>query len=205
MVEAHIIPRGITDPSTIHSMKTVPRHLFVPGPLQDYAYEDRPLPIGYKQVISQPYLVGLMTQAARLSSNETVLEIGTGSGYAAAVLAQIAKDVYTIERIETFVAEASRVYKELGYSNIHVKLGDGSLGWPEHAPYDAIVATAGAPIVPEALVDQLKVGGYLVIPIGDRESQHLYRYEKLPHGKLREEFVEYVRFVPLIGEQGWPT
>jgi len=203
MVKTQILHRGITDPATVNSMSIVPRHLFVPKNLRSYAYDDCPHPIGYKQVISQPYLVGLMTQAAKLDSTSIVLEIGTGSGYAAAVLSMIAKEVYTIERISSFVENANRIYQKQGYTNIHVTLGDGTLGWPEYAPYDAIISTAGAPIVPEALKDQLKPNGRLIIPIGDRESQNLLCYQKTPEGSFMKKVLHQVRFVPLIGEQGW--
>ncbi len=203
MVEQQIAKRGIKDPATLKSMRTVPRHLFVPDHLRESAYEDRPLPIAAGQTISQPYIVGLMTEAAELKSDIDVLEIGTGSGYAAAVLSRIVKEVYTVERIPELAEKAEAAFKEAGYDNIHVKVANGTLGWPEHGPYDAILVTAGAPTAPESLIDQLKIGGRLVIPVGDSVSQQLVRYRKNVDGSLDQEILEYVRFVPLIGEEGW--
>lgn len=203
MVELQIIPRGITDSATINSMLTVPRHLFVSEHLRDFAYDDTPLKIGFRQVISQPYLVGLMTNAAELGQDSTVLEIGTGSGYAAAVLSQIAREVYTIERIPELAEGAQKVIQELGYKNVHIKIGDGSVGWPEMGPFDAIISTAGTSAIPESFYDQLKPSGRVVIPIGNYHDQYLYCYRKLSDGKYSREFLEYVRFVPLIGKEGW--
>ena len=204
MVDEHVKPRGIYDPATIDAMLSVPRHLFVPENLWEEAYQDESLPIEHGQVITQPYLVGLMTQAAELKPDSIVLDIGTGSGYTAAVLSRIAKEVYTIERIPSFTEKAQRLYDELGYSNVNTKVGDGSKGWPEKAPFDAIISTAGAPVVPKSFLDQLKEDGRLVIPIGGDAHQDLFRFCKTPDGQYTQEFLEYVRFVPLIGEEGWP-
>jgi len=203
MVDHQLIPRGIDDPATLESMSTVPRHRFVPESLRPYAYEDGPLLIGYEQTISQPYIVACMTQAAEVGPSSTVLEIGTGSGYAAAVLSLIAKEVYTIERIPGLAAEAKERFEALGYHNIHVKVSDGSLGWPEKAPFDAVIVTAGSPIVPKSLLEQLKAGGRMVIPLGDSFSQELVRIRRSLTGKDMQEYLGAVRFVPLIGEEGW--
>lgn len=203
MVQQQIIPRGVRDPATIAAMRTVPRHAFVPHDMQAHAYDDSPLPIGEGQTISQPYIVALMTESAQIDSNSVVLEIGTGSGYAAAILSQIAKEVYTVERIPELAHEAAERLTKLGYANVHVKVGDGTLGWPEHAPYDAILVTAGAPVVPHSFIPQLKLNGKVIIPVGDAMSQQLLRLHKIAEGKYASEFVEFVRFVPLIGEEGW--
>lgn len=203
MLELDLEPRGIDDAATLASMGLVPRHRFVPEDLQNYAYADGPLAIGQGQTISQPYIVALMTQSAELKPDSNVLEIGTGSGYAAAVLSRIVREVYTVERIPELAKSAEVRYRELGYGNIHVKIDDGTLGWPEHAPYDAIIVTAGAPSLPESLIEQLKPGGRMVIPVGDSLSQELIRVRKNEDGEVFREFLGHVRFVPLIGEQGW--
>lgn len=203
MVEEQLIPRGIKDLATLASMRKVPRHEFVLSEWLPSAYADNPLPIGYSQTISQPYIVGLMIQGAELDSTCSVLEVGTGSGYCAAVLSQIVQDVYTIERLSPLAEQAKGRFEKMGYHNIHVLTGDGSLGWPEHAPYDAIIVTAGAPVLPDTLVEQLKVGGRLLIPVGDECSQQLLRVRKKADGSMFREVVELVRFVPLIGEEGW--
>ena len=203
MVEGQLIPRQIFDPLTLEAMRTVPRHKFVPLDMQSYAYADGPLPIGEGQTISQPYIVALMTQSAGINKDSRVLEIGTGSGYAAAVLSRIAKEVYTIERIESLAVKAAACFQELGYSNIHTKTGDGTLGWPEEGPYDAILVTAGAPVIPSSFLNQLKDGGRVIIPVGDAVSQQLIRLLKTPQGQYSREVLEYVRFVPLIGQEGW--
>lgn len=204
MVETQIVARGIKDRATIQSMKSVPRHLFVPSSLAEEAYSDFPLPIGEGQTISQPYVVAMMTEYAEVDSSSTVLEIGTGSGYAAAVLAEIVEQVYTIERIALLTEAASARFSELGYKNIEAKTGDGTLGWPEKAPFDAVIVTAGAPVVPEKIVRQLVPGGRLVIPVGDQWSQQLLLIRKsLEDESFQEEIKQYVRFVPLIGEEGW--
>lgn len=203
MVQQQLVPRAIHDRSTLESMLHVPRHLFVPPEIVPYAYEDSPLRIGSGQTISQPFIVAQMTQSALLDPESVVLEIGTGSGYAAAVLSGVCKEVYTVERIPELAAESRKRLEGLGYSNVHVKLDDGTLGWPEHGPYDAILVTAAAPSVPQALIDQLKEGGRLVIPVGDRLSQQLLRLTRQEGGSIKQENLGPVRFVPLIGEQGW--
>lgn len=203
MVKSQILARGITDRNTLNAMRKIPRHLFVPSAMQLYAYEDGPLGIGEGQTISQPYIVALMNQMAEIHADSIVLDIGTGSGYAAAVAAATAKEVYTIERVPSLSRNAERCFAQLGYKNIHCKIGDGTKGWPEHAPYDAIIVAAGTPLIPELLLDQLKVNGTLVIPLGDRYSQVLTRFRKRSDNEIVREVGESVRFVPLIGEQGW--
>ena len=196
--------RGIRDERVLSALLKVPRHLFVPEELRDRAYVDAPLPIGEGQTISQPYIVALMTEALELDEDSRVLEIGTGSGYQAAILAEIAKEVYTVERIPALLERARRILEALGYDNIYFKLGDGTLGWEEHAPYDAIIVTAGAPEVPEPLVEQLKVGGRMVIPVGDEFSQRLLRVTKLDSsGKVKIEDLGGCVFVKLKGKHGW--
>jgi protein-L-isoaspartate(D-aspartate) O-methyltransferase len=203
MVETQLITRGIKDPSVIQAMKETPRHAFVPLEMLERVYDDGPLPIGDGQTISQPYIVALMTQEALISSSDIVLEIGTGSGYQAAVLSAIAKDVYSVERIESLSLKAQKSIKEIGIENIHFKVDDGSLGWPEQGPYDVILVTAGSPKFPKSLFSQLRVGGRLIIPIGDSILQRLVRYTKTGEDSFKEESIESVRFVPLIGEEGW--
>ncbi len=203
MVDEQIRARGIQDLSTLTSMEKVPRHLFIPEELRFAAYDDTPLPIGRGQTISQPYIVALMTEAAEVGPHAKVLEIGTGSGYAAAVLSQIVDEVYTIERIASLAERAEACFKKLDYQNIHVKVGDGSLGWLEHGPYDAILVTAGAPVVPQSLLKQLNMAGRLIIPVGEASTQHLVRFRKTSESEFSEEMLELVRFVPLIGEEGW--
>jgi protein-L-isoaspartate(D-aspartate) O-methyltransferase len=202
MVEEQLIPRGIHDPKTLAAMRKVPRHLFVEEALKNQAYGDFPLPIGRGQTISQPYIVALMTQALDLKGHESVLEIGTGSGYQAAILAQICAKVYTIERIDSLLVQARKVFDSLHYLNILTKLDDGTNGWSEYAPYDAIIVTAGGPRVPEPLLDQLADPGTLVIPVGDRGVQDLRRVTKKDE-QLTEKTIEFVRFVSLIGDHGW--
>jgi len=203
MVKTQLMPRGITDPATLESMSKVPRHLFVPEKLQDYAYDDGPLKIGYDQTISQPYIVAIMTQAAEVGPSSTVLEIGTGSGYAAAVLSKMAKEVYTVERIPELATQAEKCLYELGYDNVHVKIANGTLGWPEKGPFDAIIVTAGGPEIPESLLQQLNPNGRLIIPIGDLFGQDLVKIRKPLKGKYTTQSLGPVRFVPLIGEEGW--
>ncbi|MBW2502323.1 MAG: protein-L-isoaspartate(D-aspartate) O-methyltransferase [Deltaproteobacteria bacterium] len=202
MVGEQLIPRNIHDRATLAAMGTVPRHLFVEGAMQDQAYGDFPLPIGRGQTISQPYIVALMTQALNLKGHESVLEIGTGSGYQAAVLSRLCARVYTVERIDSLLVQARKVFDSLHYLNILTKLDDGTNGWPEHAPYDAIIVTAGGPQVPEPLLEQLADPGILVIPVGDRGMQDLRQVTK-KEGKIVEKTIEYVRFVSLIGDHGW--
>jgi protein-L-isoaspartate(D-aspartate) O-methyltransferase len=206
MVEHQLVARGVRDPAVLAAMGTVPRECFVSSGQADAAYDDGPLPIGEGQTISQPYIVAAMTEALRLQPGDRVLEIGTGSGYAAAVLAVIAADVYTIERIESLAEHARARLAELGYANVHVRYGDGSLGWPEHAPYDGIVVTAGGPDVPPSLLRQLAIGGRLVMPIGPHQRfQQLVRVVRTGEECWDREPLEEVAFVPLIGEEGWPT
>ncbi|MFA9420201.1 MAG: protein-L-isoaspartate(D-aspartate) O-methyltransferase [Gammaproteobacteria bacterium] len=204
MVEQQVASRGVGSKLVLDAMRRVPRELFVPEPLRDLAYADGPLSIGEGQTISQPYIVALMVEALCLYGGEKVLEIGTGSGYAAAVLAEIAGQVYTIERIGQLAQKAKTVLEEIGYDNVQVIEGDGTLGWPQQAPYDAIVVTAGGPEVPESLKNQLKAGGRLVIPVGaDMYNQELLRVTRVSDSEFRSENLEYVRFVPLIGAEGW--
>lgn len=202
MVREQLIPRGITDPKVLGAMRRVPRHLFIDEALWGEAYNDYPVPIGEKQTISQPYIVALMTQALKLTGTEKVLEIGTGSGYQTAVLAEIANKVYSIERIRSLSQKARRILDQLKYFNVVLKVDDGTQGWPEEAPFEAIIVTAAAPFVPVPLMDQLAVNGRLVIPVGDRFSQDLLRVTKTEEG-LKEENLGGVRFVSLIGEHGW--
>jgi protein-L-isoaspartate(D-aspartate) O-methyltransferase len=202
MVEEQLLPRGIHDPKTLEAMGKVPRHLFVEEAMKNQAYGDFPLPIGRGQTISQPFIVALMTQAMDLKGHESVLEIGTGSGYQAAILSQICEKVYTVERIDSLLVEARRVFDSQHYLNILTKLDDGTNGWPEYAPYDAIIVTAGGPKVPEPLLEQLSDPGTLVIPVGDRGVQDLRKVTKIG-GKITETTIEFVRFVSLIGDHGW--
>ena len=205
MVEAQIARRGVRDPAVLAAMAEVPREEFVPAHRAGDAYGDAPLPIGEGQTISQPYIVALMTEALRLTRGDRVLEIGTGSGYAAAVLAEIAAEVYTIERLAPLADSARHRLADLGYDTVHVQCGDGTLGWPEHAPYDAIVATAGGPEVPNALLEQLAIGGRLVMPVGaSPHEQHLVRVVRKTADDYDHEDLGAVAFVPLIGAQGWP-
>ncbi len=205
MVDRQIAGRAVRDPAVFAAMATVPRERFVPESVASLAYEDRPLPIGEGQTISQPYIVAMMTEALRLRSTDRVLEIGTGSGYAAAVLAAIAAEVYTVERLEGLAESARKRLAELGHANILVRQGDGSLGWPEHAPYDAIVVTASGPDLPTALLEQLAIGGRLVMPVGTQPgSQRLVRVERISADRYERVTLEGVVFVPLIGAQGWP-
>jgi protein-L-isoaspartate(D-aspartate) O-methyltransferase len=204
MVANQIQRRGIHDKALLSALLEVPRHLFVPEALRKHAYEDTPLSIGYDQTISQPYIVALMIQAAQLSPESIALEIGTGSGYAASVLSHLVKEVYTIERLPALAAQAQTVIKQLHLENIHIKIGDGSLGWPEKGPFNAIIATAGSPVVPQSLLNQLVLGGTLIIPVGDAISQQLLRLRKTGSEQYSREIIEWVRFVPLLGKEGWP-
>lgn len=197
MVERQIAARGVRDPRTLEAMKTVARHLFVPEALVGQAYDDHPLPIGHGQTISQPYIVAFMTEALDLEGGETVLEVGTGSGYQAAVLAEIAGHVYSIEIVPALAEEAGARLKALGYRNVEVRAGDGYRGWPEAAPFDAIIVTAAAPRVPEPLRDQLRDGGRLVLPVGD-EWQELVVITRRGD-EYEEKKVLPVRFVPMTG------
>ena len=196
--------RGIKDPRVIEAMLRVPRHAFVEEALADRAYDDRPLPIGEKQSISQPYMVALMTEALQLNGDEKVLEIGTGSGYQSAILAELARNVFSIEKIRTLATQARTILDGLQYYNVAIHVGDGTLGWSEHAPYDAIVVTAGSPSLPQPLVDQLATGGRLVIPLGDEHAQVLKRIRSSDSG-LEEEPLGECRFVKLWGKYGWAS
>jgi len=206
MVQRQIVGRGVRSEKVLNAMCKVPRERFLPQGQGVWAYDDAPLPIGDGQTISQPYIVAYMTEALALDGGEKVLEIGTGSGYAAAVLAEIAADVYTIERIDGLAIMARAVLGNLGYQNVHVRQGDGTLGWPEHAPFDGIVVTAGGPDVPDTLKDQLKIGGRLVMPIGKSTwYQELVRVTRITEAEFDTEDLVPVRFVPLIGEEGWDS
>jgi len=202
MVETQLIPRGIHDPLVLKAMGEVPREEFVPKDLRESAYGDNPLPIGEGQTISQPYIVALMTEALELKGAEKVLEIGTGSGYQAAVLAEIAGEVYSVERVAPLSEKAKQILERLGYDNIHFKVFNGTLGWPEHSPYAAIMVTAGAPEIPEPLIEQLAEGGRLIIPVGDSLGQDLLKIRKV-NGEPVTEDLGAVRFANLIGEYGW--
>ncbi|MFN3740619.1 MAG: protein-L-isoaspartate(D-aspartate) O-methyltransferase [Thermodesulfovibrionales bacterium] len=202
MVETQIILRGVKDPTVINAMLKVPRHRFVPEELMDRAYDDMALPIGEGQTISQPYMVAVMTELIEPDINHRVLEIGTGSGYQAAVLAEIVKEVYTIERVASLSERARQIVRELGYENIFFKIGDGTLGWPEEAPFDRIIVTAAAPEIPDTFVEQLKEGGIVIAPVGSRYSQVLIKGRKQKGSLITEESVPCV-FVPLVGEKGW--
>jgi protein-L-isoaspartate(D-aspartate) O-methyltransferase len=202
MVEAQLVARGIKDQRVIDAMLRVPRHLFVAEAMAAQAYSDSPLPIGEKQTISQPYMVALMSELLRLAGGEKVLEIGTGSGYQAAVLATLGARVYTVERHRPLALQARRVLDSLGMLNVNLKIGDGSDGWPEEAPFDAIMVTAGAPEIPETLLRQLAIGGRLVIPVGSQYEQILKRVTRTADGYQYEQSVG-CRFVRLVGKSGW--
>jgi len=202
MVQTQLVARGISDPKVLYAMQKVPRHLFVEEALQNQAYGDFPLPIGEQQTISQPYIVAFMTEALQLTGVEKVLEIGTGCGYQAAILAELAPEVYSIERVYSLVSRARRILESLRYFNVKIKVGDGTLGWPEEAPFDAIIVTAAAPGIPKPLLDQLAMGGRLIIPVGDRQIQSLDLVRKTPKG-LQHDYRGGCRFVKLIGNYGW--
>lgn len=203
MVERQVRAKGVADPLVLDAMLQVPRHRFVEEALQAQAYSDFPLPIGEKQTISQPYTVGLMTEALQLRGGERVLEIGTGSGYQAAVLARIAARVYTVERIPALARRARQTLDALGCHHVNVKVSDGTVGWEEEAPFDGIIVTAGAPAVPRGYLDQLAPGGRLVIPVGDRGAQLLKRFVRTGDDTFSEETLQDCRFVPLLGKDGW--
>jgi protein-L-isoaspartate(D-aspartate) O-methyltransferase len=202
MVEEQIIARGIKDAKLIAAMKKIPRHLFVEEALQSQAYSDHPLPIGEKQTISQPYMVALMTEALLLTGKEKLLEIGTGSGYQAAILAELSEKVFSVERIRSLAIRARKLLYELGYFNVEIKIFDGTFGWMEESPFDAIMVTAGSPDIPQPLIDQLSIGGRLVIPVGDALVQDLFRVTKTEEG-VKKEDLGGCRFVKLIGKYGW--
>jgi len=201
MVETQLIPRGIRNKKVIEAFLVVPREKFVPENLKESAYDDTPLPIGEGQTISQPYIVALMTELLDLKSEEKVLEIGTGSGYQAAILSEIGCEVYSVERIPALATKAGKILQQLGY-NVKIKIGDGTLGWEEYTPYDGIIVTAGGPKIPQSLLTQLKEGGRLVMPVGDMFSQDLIRITKVK-GKFIKENFGTCQFVPLKGKEGW--
>src|SRR4051794_28169957 len=204
MVQAQIALRGIRDSRLLDAMRRVPREAFVEPGFEEFAYEDGPLPIGEGQTISQPYIVALMIEAAELRPSDQVLEVGAGSGYAAAVMGQIANRVYAIERHPALGEAARRRFSRLGYDNIQLRIDDGTLGWPEAAPFDAIVVSAGGPDVPTALKQQVKVGGRLVIPVGsEARGQKLLKISRRSETEFEQEDLGDVMFVPLVGQQGW--
>jgi protein-L-isoaspartate(D-aspartate) O-methyltransferase len=205
MVETQIKARSITDLLVLKAMETIPRHLFVDEGLIDQAHSDNPLPIGEKQTISQPYIVALMTQALELKGKERILEIGTGSGYQTAILAHLADRVFSIERIAALATRARKILDQLNYYNVAIRVGDGSYGWKEEAPFDAIITTAAAPKIPRYLIEQLVVGGRLVVPVGSRDVQTLYKLTRLAEdlSQIKKEDLGGCRFVSLIGESGW--
>ena len=204
MVEEQLAARGLTDTRLLAAFRAIPRHLFVPEELQREAYADHPLPIGAGQTISQPYIVALMTHAVRLQGHERVLEIGSGSGYQTAILAQLALEVFSVERIPELAGAAAGRLEQLGVLNVHFTTGNGSLGWPEHAPFDAILLTAAAPEIPAPLLQQLADPGTLVLPIGSASSQMLVRVERR-RGQLHRTDLASCLFVPLVGQYGWPA
>jgi protein-L-isoaspartate(D-aspartate) O-methyltransferase len=204
MVQEQLAERGIADPRVLDAFRAIPREAFVPDELAPYAYADAPLPIGGGQTISQPYVVALMLEALALTGHERVLEIGTGSGYSAALLGRLAQEVFTVERLAPLAHTAEAHLERAGARNVHVRVGDGTLGWPEHAPYDGVVVAAGAPELPRALVDQLAPNGRLVIPVGANDSQVLVRATRDQSGRVHSKRMAWVRFVPLIGAGGWP-
>src|SRR6266446_2780552 len=199
MVEQQLKTRGIKDERVLAAMAKVPREEFIPVDARADAYEDGPLPIGYDQTISQPYIVAFMTEQLRPKPGDRVLEIGSGSGYQAAILAELSAEVYSIEIIEPLAKTAEATLRRLGYKNVHVKIGDGYQGWPEHAPYDAVIVTCAPDHVPRPLVEQLKEGGRIIIPVGSPDDQQLYLLEK-KDGRLQQRTVLPVRFVPMTGE-----
>ena len=205
MVDSQIKSRGIREPRLLKAMETIPRHLFVDEALRDQAYNDNPLPIDERQTISQPYIVALMTEALELKGSEKVLEIGTGSGYQTAILADLAERVFSIERIASLANGARKLLDSLNYFNVAIRVGDGSYGWKEESPYDAIIVTAGAPNIPKILVEQLAVGGRLVMPIGSRHSQVLIKLTRQSENinDVKKEDLGGCRFVDLIGDHGW--
>jgi protein-L-isoaspartate(D-aspartate) O-methyltransferase len=202
MVEEQLVSRGIHDPRVLRAMAKVPRHLFLQNELWDRAYEDHPLPIGADQTISQPYMVALMVEALELKGTEKILEVGTGSGYAAAVLGELSAEIFTIEVIKELAWKARTLLSGLGYGNVSVLGGDGTLGWEEDAPYDAIIISAAAPCIPRPLLEQLKPHGRLLFPMGEKELQTLVRIRKDTAG-IREEYLGECLFVQLKGQYGW--
>lgn len=205
MVDGQLRARGIVDQRVLKAMEKIPRHLFIDEGLVEQAYNDNPLPIDRQQTISQPYIVALMSEAMELTGKEKVLEIGSGSGYQTAILAELAERVFTIERIAALATRARKVLESLNYYNVAVRVGDGTYGWREESPFSAIMVTAGAPRVPKVLIEQLVVGGRLVIPVGNRSSQVLLKLTRLSQDPedLKQEDLGGCRFVDLIGEYGW--
>ena len=204
MLVEQLIPRGINDERVLQAMRTVPRHLFVDDAMYSCAYGDYPLPIGSGQTISQPYIVALMTQSLQLQGNEKVLEIGTGSGYQAAILSRLCEKVFTIERIDALLVRARKAFDKLHYHNIISRIDDGTTGWSSEAPFGGILVTAGGPKVPEPLIEQLADPGRMVIPVGDQFVQELRLIEKID-GRINDHIIEHVRFVNLIGTHGWDS
>ena len=202
MVKTQLIPRGISDQRVLQVMSKIHRHLFVEEALIGEAYNDHPLPIGNRQTISQPYIVALMTEALELKGTEKVLEIGTGSGYQTAILAELSKAVYTVERVAPLSMRSKSLLRELGYTHIHFKVSDGTTGWEEFSPYDVVMVAAGAPEIPRPLLDQLADGGRMVVPIGNRHSQDLIRVRR-EKNRFLEKNLGGCRFVDLIGKHGW--
>ena len=203
MVEDQIVSRGVRDPIVLAAMRKVPRHRFVSEAMQAYAYQDEPLPIGEGQTISQPYMVAYMSESLELGGKERVLEVGTGTGYQTAVLSQLAERVYSMERIRSLLEKARKILEEIQCRNVITQLSDGSYGWKDEAPFDAIMVTAGSPSLPEPLMEQLTVGGTMVIPIGGRNVQRLMRVRRSARGFLEENLME-CSFVALVGDHGWP-
>ncbi len=203
MVERQLAGRDIRDPRVLAAMAKVPRHEFVPEALKGQAYEDRPLPIGHDQTISQPYIVAFMTEQLKPAATDRVLEIGTGSGYQAAVLAELVAEVYSIEIVEPLAKQAKSTLDRLGYRNVHLKTGDGYLGWTEHAPFDVIIVTCAPERIPQPLVDQLKEGGRMIVPVGPVSNQELVLLER-QQGSMRQRAVLPVRFVPMTGQAREP-
>jgi protein-L-isoaspartate(D-aspartate) O-methyltransferase len=205
MVDSQIRSRGVRDERVLRAMEKIPRHLFIDEGLIDQAYNDNPLPIGEKQTISQPYIVALMTEALELKGREKVLELGTGSGYQAAILAELADRVFTVERIASLAQKARKLLESLNYYNVVIRVGDGTYGWREESPFDAIAVSAGSPSIPRMLVEQLAIGGRLVIPVGGRYSQSLIKLTRLSENPddVKKEDLGGCRFVSLIGEHGW--
>lgn len=204
MIREQLERRNIRDERVLQAMARVPRHEFVPQELHEQAYADNALPIAEQQTISQPYIVALTVAALELRGDERVLEVGTGSGYAAAVLAQLAAEVWSVERLRALAEQAAQRLDALGYSNVHVGVGDGTQGWPEHGPYDAIAVAAAGPQIPRTLLDQLGPGGRLVIPVGSRDEQHMLRVVRTADG-FEQQRLGPVRFVPLVGREGWQS
>lgn len=203
MVESQIVTRNITDPGVLDAMRKTPRHLFVDEGLRPHAYSDASLPIGDKQTISQPFMVAAMTEALNLTGKERILEIGTGSGYQTAVLSPLVSRVYTIERISNLASRARRIFDQLRLTNVNLKVGDGTIGWKDQAPFDGIIVTAGAPEVPTEFLEQLAIGAPLVVPVGPLDRQVLLRLVRTDEENFTREELMDCRFVPLIGEKGW--